>query len=141
MLKNETLFVYSKDWKKEEFITFSSESYFDIAISKDYIYIIKIPKSGLQGAITLATGGALGLLAGSSYEKSSRNKIRIKWLDTNNQFISDDYRKNLLMQIPIQDLKNSITRKNNKIKIEFNKNKIKLKNSKEETEKIAEFIK
>jgi hypothetical protein len=141
MLKNDTLFVYSKDWKKEEFITISSESYFDIAVSKDFVYIIKIPKSGFQGAITFVLGGVPGLVAGPLFEKKNRDKMRTKWLDVNNQFISDAYTKYLYMQIPIQDLKNSFTRVNNKFKINFNKVGIKLKGQKEEMEKIAEFIK
>jgi hypothetical protein len=141
MIKNDNLLIYSKDWQKEEFITISSESYFDIVVTKDFAYIIKVPKSGFQGAITLALGGLPGLFAGPHFEKKNRDKIRAKWFNVDGQFTPEDCSKFVFMKIPYQELKDSIIRKKNKVEIIFNKNRLKLKGQKEEMEKIAEFIK
>lgn len=140
MLNNETLSIYSKDWKDEKLVAISSETYFDLAISKDFIYIIKVPKSGLQGAITLATGGLFGIFAGRYYERKQRDKIRSNWLDENEQFTIDNCRPHIFLQIPISSLKQSITVEDDRLIINFDGKKFKFKNKGEEIDKIAELI-
>lgn len=132
--------MYSKDWKDGKLIAISSESYFDVAISKDFIYIIKVPKSGLQGAITLATGGLLGLFIGPYYEKKQRDKTRASWLDENEQFTIDNCRSYILLQIPISSLKQSIIVKNDRLVINFEGKEFKLKNKRGEIDKIVGLI-
>ena len=138
--KNEVLF-YSQDWERTKIFTLSILPYFDILITKNFLYLIALPSNLAHNiAGVLAVGGSL--ITGS-VEKKSQNKIRPTWLDSKQQLISREYEKIVFLKIPKENLKNSLLLKKSfrqKLAIFTYNKKITLQGNKEEYDRFKNYV-
>lgn len=141
-MDNEVLF-YSQNWERTKVFTLSVLPRFDILITKQFLYLIELPKSLAHdiGGVML---GVLGQSIATSAEKKAGNKIRSTWLDSNQQLISQEYEKITLLKIPEENLKNSILLKKSfrqKLAIFSYKNKkVYLQGNKLEYERLKTYL-
>lgn len=103
-MENDDIF-YSSGWKQTNTMTIALYPQFDVMIDKEYFSLIKVPKyislmnqKGLIISLTVGLGIMIGALTG---------------------LISKDYKKNIFIKIPLNDLKGHIVIDKNKFTLTY----------------------
>lgn len=139
---------YSKDWSRAKVFAFVSVPRFDILITKENFYLLKMPstqKAGLYLIIGLLIlniiGAIIGAMIGDSSDTKKRAKYRSQWLDSNENLTSKEYEKAIHFRIPLTALKNCISFKKGKfVEIVYGSETIVLKKGKEAFKRLEDFV-
>lgn len=124
---------YSKEWKQKNTFVIGSIPTLDILIHNDHLYLIKMPKYHGNSTGTLLgfllgsiLGAAIGASIGESNDAKKRDWYRSAWVNSNGQIISDAYKADIHLQIPLNSLKNNIKFGKNKVTMIINDKKVTL---------------
>lgn len=140
---------YSKDWSKAKAFAIASVSHFDILITKEHFYLLRMPRTQnaalylIIGLFILnIIGAVIGAMIGEVSDEKKRSKFRGQWVGLDEQLISKEYEQAIHFRIPLKALKNCITFSQGKfIEINYGSEKIILKKSKETFNRLETFIK
>jgi len=143
LVEKDKVLFYSQNWERTKVFTLSVLPRFDILITQQFLYLIELPTS-----LTHDTGGillgVLGQTIANSAEKKAVDKVRSAWLDSNQQLISNEFEKIVLLKIPKENLKNSIVlKKSFRQKLAtftYNDKKIALQGNKTEYERFKIYL-
>jgi len=133
--KSQEIF-YSKDWNKTG-LHLASIPYYDILITKEYLYLIELRTSKAGG---LAVMGLVGAAIGQAIEKKEREQFRSTYIDSNGSLTSNAYEGVYYLKIPIVNLKNNIIFEGKKIIVSYEGKTISLGGKKEEVARLHEFV-
>jgi hypothetical protein len=131
-IDNQDIF-YSKEWRQKNSFVLSALPPFDVMVDDKYLYLIKLPKYG--GSTTgfilgLLIGNIIGAYIGSSIGESSDTKkrqlYRSEWVNSNDKLISLSYVNDILIKVPVNDLRNNIIFDKSKFILNYNNKKITL---------------
>jgi hypothetical protein len=124
---------YSEDWRQEVF-AFGSLPFFDLMIDEEHLYLIKMPKwehPGFKEKLILVLTflfsgfGLLGAFSVGDIRKRKYYKTyRSLWIDSNHKLISQSYKKDVFIKIPLNELKNNIVFGKNKVTVSYEGNKV-----------------
>ena len=138
---------YSRDWPKSGLYLASIPNY-DILIDKNYLYLVEFPRlhhgtiGTILGFLVLSFLGALiGAHIGISSEKNKRKEFRSRWINSDNQLITEEYKNNSYFKIPIMDIENNLIINKKSIEINYDSKKIILKGKKEKVNYFIQHIK
>lgn len=144
----ESALFYGEDWMRTKYFAISSLPHFDILVTKDNFYLIKLIKThggtiGLILGLVLFNilGAIIGTIIGNSSDRNKRKNYRAAWVNSDQKIISNEYQNNIFLKIPKDNLRNAISFKKNKIVIIVNRDEtITLKKNKVEYGKFNKFI-
>lgn len=144
----ESALFYGEDWMRAKYFAISSLPHFDILITKDNFYLIRLPKThggtiGLILGLILFNilGAVIGTIIGNSSDRNKRKNYRAAWVDASHIITSKEYQNNIFLKIPKGNLRNTISFKKNKFVVIANGDEtITLKKNKKEYEKFNKFI-
>lgn len=138
---------YSEDWQQKKVLVVASFPYFDVMVDKKYLYIIRIPKYYSAPVFTIIglcvlslVGAGIGYYLGAQSDEKKRKKYRSSWVDLNHNIISNDYIKDILIKIPLNQIKNEIEFGTNRFKLKLGNENIVLKKGQKEFIKFKETI-
>jgi hypothetical protein len=139
---------YSKDWIKAKGLAISSLPRFDILITKENFYLLKMP-SGSSSTLFLLIGllianiigAVLGAVIGDSRDSNKRSRYRAAWVNPDEKLISREYEKAIYLRIPLETLKNCVSFvKGKRVKITYGSEEIVLKKGKEAFTRLETLI-
>lgn len=139
---------YSKDWPKAKALAIASVSRFDILITKENFYLLKMP-STQKGALYLIIGlfvlniigAVIGAMIGESSDEKKRSRFRAQWIDSDERLISREYEKAIHFRISLTTLKNCLTFSEGKfVEINYGSEKVVLKKGKEAFSRLETFV-
>lgn len=138
---------YSTEWRIREFLGLSSSSHFDILIDKKDMYLIKLPSyywgvlGFFIGLIVLSIiGAAIGSSMGGSHNRKKRQWYRSGWVDSSGKVISQGYKHDISMTIPLEILKKSIVYHENRFTFIYQDKEITLQRSEKELNRFKQYI-
>jgi len=124
--------MYSKNWEQKIF-TIATTHYFDIIVSEEGVFLMKLPPSTAKA--TSALFGGLGGAMVKKLETKIGDSIRDLWINRENNLIQNKYKEHAYLFVPKDEIKNKITVKNylfSSIVTFSGEKKIKLKNAAKE---------
>lgn len=139
---------YGEDWIRAKYFAISSLPHFDILVTKDNFYLIRLPKThgatlGLILGLVLFNilGAIVGTIIGNSSDKNKRKKYRLAWVDSDLKLTSREYENNVFLKIQKDKLRNTLSfRKDKFVVIADDDETITLKKNKNEYERFSKFI-
>lgn len=106
---------YSEDWRRIQVLAITSLPYYDIMVDENNIYLIKLPKYNstilglFLGFIFFPLIGAFpGAFIGSQIDAKKRKNYRSTWLNFDSKIISQDYKKDIFLKLPLKNFKNNL---------------------------------
>lgn len=139
---------YSKDWSKAEGFAISSAPRFDILITKQNFYLLRMPTSNnatlflILGLVIMnIIGAVIGSMIGESQDSKRRERYRSTWMSAEEKLTSREYEKAIHMRIPLERVKECISfKKGKRIEVAYGADKIVLKKGNEAFIRLEAFV-
>jgi hypothetical protein len=107
------------------------QPYLDILITKDHLYLIKMPYGG----------SVAGFTVGETRGRELRKKSRQTWLGESRKLVSRLYENKVTLIVPKSELKSSLVFKDKKkIVLAFGSDRYVLKSTKAECQRLNTFL-
>jgi len=137
---------YSKSWQRTGSLSWSV-NYYDIYLTDKSLYVIKLPSYSSSGWWTLLgllvlniIGAFIGYQYGLSKDNEKRKYYRKAWLNDDKEITSQAYVPNIFLEVPVDELKQSILFRKRRIIVSTSGKKLKLKKSKSEIIKFKKYV-